>query len=142
MIGKRPIHLITVPIVLNEALRPIEAHGTIQNMRRIRPALMSITKLREMMLIVEGQPAHPITKLALRFTALAAMRPGSIAKAEWCEFISLPWMDQDPDYPTPMWSIPGSHMKESRSFLVPLSPQAVDVLSEPSPIWWTPRVSS
>src|SRR3546814_4425876 len=77
----------------------------------------------------EGDHARPVTRLALRFLALTAVRPGELRGARWDEF-------EDLDGPEPLWRIPAERMKGDSDrkqeadgdHLVPLSHQAVAIL--------------
>lgn len=86
--------------------------------------------LRQMLLDCEAERCRASTKLALRFIALTAARPNEVHGARWDELHDL-------GGPAPTWIIPAARMKgdEDRKseaggdHIVPLSPQAVDVIS-------------
>lgn len=60
---------------------------------------------------------------ALRLAPLVFVRPGELRQAEWAEI--------DLDAPDgPRWSIPAEKMKMRRNHIVPLSTQAVDIITE------------
>lgn len=71
----------------------------------------------------------PITRLALRFLALTAVRPNELRGARWDEF-------EDRNGTEPLWRIPASRMKGDQDrkeeiggdHLVPLTRQAISVL--------------
>jgi len=163
-IGALPISELTPPIVL-QALRSVEARGSIETAKRIRqrisaifeyaiaqgeatsdpaeklgsvlkplrkgrqPAITDITRLQQMIRDADADFARPITRLALRFLALTAVRPGELRGARWEEF-------EDLDGPQPLWRIPAFRMKgdyerkadADGDHLVPLARQSVDVL--------------
>jgi hypothetical protein len=83
-----------------------------------------------MLVKAEAEPAHTVTKLALRLLALTATRPGTLVTTPWSELAVL-----DPKEPT--WRISAARMKlrlamkkdEARDHLVPLAWQAVDVVT-------------
>ncbi len=54
---------------------------------------------------------QPVTKLALRFTALVFQRPGEIRQAEWSEI----------DFVGAVWTIPAARMKQRQPHRIPLS---------------------
>lgn len=81
-----------------------------------RPALLEVEPLREMMRELEACPCHVVTRLANRFIALTAARPGNVNRAEWSEIQG------------DCWVIPAHKMKAHRPFTVPLSRQAMEVL--------------
>jgi integrase len=97
--------------------------------KRRQPAVTSLENARAMLLRVEGEPAHPVTKLAHRLLALTALRPGTLIQAPWAELDEL---DED----EPLWIVPAARMKlllrhkgdEARDHLVPLPRQAVEVI--------------
>jgi integrase len=94
-----------------------------------QPAITDLAALRKMILITEKDNARPVTRLALRFLALAAVRPSELRGAHWDEF-------QDLNGAEPLWRIPGARMKGNLDrkdeiggdHLVPLTPQALSVL--------------
>ncbi|OHV63840.1 integrase [Mesorhizobium sp. LCM 4577] len=91
-----------------------------------QPAIIDLDKAREMLAKAEAEPAHPVTKLALRILALTAVRPGTLATTPWSE-----WPVGDD-----LWQIPAERMKmrlqhkddEARDHFVPLSRQAVEAI--------------
>jgi integrase len=93
------------------------------------PALTDIEQLRAMLWKIENASGHPIAKLASRFTALTAARPGVVQATPWSELAEL-----DPEEPT--WIIPAARMKltvqeklhQSMEHPVPLARQAMELL--------------
>ena len=92
-----------------------------------QPAVTELAEARAVLAQAEAQPAHPVTKLALRLLALTAVRPGEIRGATWAEFEGL--ADSEP-----VWRVPGERMKMKREHLVPLSRQAVEVINTVRPL--------
>lgn len=94
-----------------------------------QPAIVDLVPLRTMIITAEEDYARPITRLALRFLALTAVRPSELRGAVWDEF-------EDLNGAEPLWRIPASRMKgdlERKAelggdHLVPLTPQAIAVL--------------
>lgn len=94
-----------------------------------QPAITDLDELRQMIGKAEEDHARPVTRLALRFLALTAVRPGELRGARWDEFENL-------DGSESLWRIPAERMKgdydrkheESGDHLVPLSQQAIAVL--------------
>ncbi len=72
-----------------------------------QPAVLDLTEAREILNRADAEPAHPITKLALRLLALTAVRPGEIRGAAWVEFENLTGDE-------PLWRIPAARMKMKR----------------------------
>jgi integrase len=107
---------------LAAALKPIRRRGR-------QPAITDIVRLRKMITDAEEDYARPVTRLALRFLALTAVRPSEMRGARWDEFEGL-------NGRSPLWRIPAARMKGNLDrkeevggdHLVPLPPQAVAVL--------------
>jgi integrase len=94
-----------------------------------QPAITDLVPLRKMIVAAEEDHARPITRLALRFLALTAVRPSELRGAHWDEFEGL--NDKEP-----LWRIPAARMKGDverkeeigGDHLVPLTPPAIAVL--------------
>ena len=67
---------------------------------------------------IEAYKGKPTTRLAIKLMALTFVRTGELIGARWAEF----------DLDAARWDIPGVRMKMKTPHIVPLSPQAVDVL--------------
>ncbi|GCD50140.1 tyrosine-type recombinase/integrase [Acetobacter pasteurianus] len=104
--------------IVKPALRPV--------IRNRQPAITDLEQAREMIARVESCVAHPVTLLAFRLLYLTAVRPGEVRAAMWDEFHDLDSQD-------PVWIIPAERMKMSREHIVPLSPQAVNVVQAVRP---------
>lgn len=93
------------------------------------PAVATLYEAREIISKLDSVPAHPVTRLAMRFLALTAVRPGTLITTKWAELADL-----DPD--NPIWRIPAERMKLRKAMKdddrndhdVPLSRQAVETL--------------
>ena len=109
--------------IVQGALAPI--------IKRRQPAVTSLELARKVLHDAESAPAHPVTKLACRFLALTAVRPGELRGAAWTE---LSGRDGD----APLWTIPAARMKlrqhlkehDEREHWVPLARQSVELLAE------------
>ncbi len=94
-----------------------------------QPAITDLEKAREILAVVDANPAYPVTKLAMRLLALTALRPGTLVRTPWSEFDAI-------DPKDPVWQIPASRMKmlkdlkddEDRDHLVPMSKQAMETI--------------
>ncbi len=94
-----------------------------------QPAITDLKKAREMLMKAEEEPAHPVTKLALRILALTVVRPGTLIATPWKE-----WRDLEDS--EPVWQIPAERMKlrlrhkddEARDHLVPLATQTIEAI--------------
>ncbi|BBF70169.1 tyrosine-type recombinase/integrase [Sphingomonas bisphenolicum] len=113
-----------------EVKNPADVRKALRPLTRGRwPALTDLADLRQMLLAVENVPSHPVTKLASRFIALTAVRPGVAQTVTWAE---LP----DDNAAEPIWIIPAERMKLSKErkeqdvydHHVPLARQAMEVL--------------
>jgi integrase len=113
------------------AADPAEKLGAVlKPLRKGRqPAITELVPLRKMIITAEEDYARPITRLALRFLALTAVRPSELRGAKWDEF-------EDLNGTGPLWRIPSARMKgdldrkeeAGGDHLVPLTAQAVAVL--------------
>lgn len=65
-----------------------------------------------------------VTRCALKLAPLVFARPGELRKAEWSEF----------NFDTAEWRIPAHKMKARVMHIVPLSRQALEILSELKPL--------
>lgn len=108
---------------LKDALRPVESrhHAAIVDPKR------GGELLRDMM----AYAGHPVTRAALKLSALLILRPGELRHMEWA------WIDLDGATLT----VPGDVMKRTKvdkangaPHVVPLAPQAVVTLRELHPL--------
>lgn len=68
---------------------------------------------------IEGYQGTPVTRLAMKLMALTFVRTGELIGARWAEF----------DLEAKRWDIPAERMKMRTPHIVPLSTQAVEVLT-------------
>lgn len=158
-IGGQPVADLTAPDFLRIARR-IEGRGAIESAHRIlqncgqvmryaiatgraernpvadlRGALASpperhhaaITDPREiggLLRAIDGYSGNLVTRSALRLAPLVFVRPGELRQAEWAQI----------DLAAAEWNIPAERMKSRQPHLVPLSRQAVAILSELQPL--------
>jgi integrase len=114
--------------VVTKALKPVPR-------AKKRPALLSVTALEDMLQKTESDPASPLTKLASRYLALTAQRPGMVRALPWNEIENVDWQSDQP-CPEALWRVPAHRMKLEKELksdddfehLVPLPQEAVDVL--------------
>jgi len=69
---------------------------------------------------IDGFEGQPVTLWALKLAPHVFVRPGELRQAEWAEI----------DLEAAVWRIPASRMKMKREHVVPLSAQAVAILTE------------
>jgi integrase len=154
-IGKRPIATIKAPELL-AVLRRVESRGALESAHRIRtiagqvfryavatgraerdPAAdlrgalpqpgekhhAAITDPKEVATLlraIDGYQGHFVVKCALRLAPMFFVRPGELRNAEWREI----------DLDEAVWSIPKHKMKMKQDHIVPLSNQAIEILTE------------
>lgn len=114
--------------VVTKALKPVPR-------AKKRPALLSLTELQAMLQKTESDPASPITKLASRYLALTAQRPGMVRALPWNEIENVDWQS-DQACPDALWRVPAHRMKLEKELkldrdlehVIPLPQEAVDVL--------------
>ncbi len=110
---------------LRGALKPV----LVKNMA----AVTEPVAVGDLMRAIEDYQGGPLTRAALKLSALLFQRPGNVRAMKW----SALELESD----EPLWTIPAMEMKRSRyekqngrPHLVPLARQAVDVLLELQPL--------
>jgi len=88
-----------------------------------RPAIIDPKGVAQLLRAIDGYQGSPVVLAALRLAPLVFVRPGELRQAEWSE-IDLEAADG------PRWSIPAEKMKMRRDHIVPLSKQAVEIITE------------
>ncbi len=114
---------------VREAMQPVPR-------KRRWPALTKIEELRSLVQAVDAAGAMPTTRLASRFLALTAQRPGMVAGLPWSEIENVNWSDPESASPDALWRVPSGRMKldvdlredSDWDHEVPLAAAAVDVL--------------
>lgn len=81
-------------------------------------ARVGAVELPQLLRKIEAYQGRPTTRLALKLMALTFVRTSELIEAQWSEF----------DLEAARWDIPADRMKMRTPHIVPLSPQAVDVL--------------
>ena len=158
-IGSQPISEITAPQVL-ACLRRVEergahesAHRILQNCSQIfryaiatgravrdvasdlrgalapspeqhRAAMTDPAAVAGLLRAIDGYQGSIVTKSALQLAPLTFVRPGELRNAEWSEI----------DLDAAQWNIPAAKMKMREAHLVPLSSQALRILSVLQPL--------
>lgn len=84
-----------------------------------RAALVQPAGVGALLRAIDGFDGQPTTQAALQLMAFLFPRPGELRAAEWQEF----------DLKAGVWAIPASRTKMRRPHKVPLSPQALAVMS-------------
>jgi integrase len=73
---------------------------------------------------INGYQGSLVVRCAMRLAPLVFVRPGELRKAEWSEF----------DLNGATWRLPAGRMKMRTEHIVPLSRQAVEILTELKPL--------
>lgn len=81
-------------------------------------ARIDAKELPDLLRKIEGYQGTPTTRLAIKLMALTFVRTGELIGARWAEF----------DLEAGRWDIPASRMKMKTPHIVPLCPQAIQVL--------------
>ncbi|MDA8093180.1 MAG: integrase arm-type DNA-binding domain-containing protein [Betaproteobacteria bacterium] len=108
MIERDPSSAIDLSLVLPN--RPVKHHAALTDPLEAGALMRSIGEFQ----------GSFITVCALRLLALTFVRPGELRHAEWAEI----------DLESATWNIPGPRMKMKEPHIVPLSTQAVAILTE------------
>ena len=158
-LGSRVLKEITAPELLS-VLRPIEASGRGETARRVKQIFGQVARygvalgaceadvsafladalsprvprrmaaltrpddVARLLLSMDAYSGSPVVKTALWLSLYTLCRPGEIRHAEWAE------MDLD----AAVWEIPAEKMKRRKPHAVPLSRQAVELLTELKPL--------
>jgi len=158
-IGTQPIAEIKAPELL-AVLRRVEARGTLDTVHRIRTicgqifryavasgraerdpsgdlkgaipppqeghmaAITEPAKVGELLRAIGGYQGSVAVQCALKLAPLVFVRPGELRNMEWVEI----------DFENAQWNIPADKMKMKEPHIVPLSTQALAVLTEINPL--------
>jgi integrase len=114
---------------INDALKPLPPS-------KRYPALITVAAIRTFMGDIDRAGASPVNRLAARFLALTAQRPGMVRFIEWNDITGVDWGDVDSDISEALWTVPAEkikqelHLRSDEAFThpVPLSVQAVETL--------------
>lgn len=108
---------------LKDALRPVPT--------RHHAAIVDPVGAGKLLRDVMGYEGHPVTRAALKLSALLLLRPGELRHLEWA------WIDLD----AATLTVPGAVMKRKKAdkadgppHVVPLAPQALAILRELQPL--------
>jgi len=99
----------------------IDLRGALISPRvRHHAAIVEPSALGGLLRAIEGFQGRLTTKLALRLAPHVFVRPGELRQAAWSEF----------NFQDAVWRIPATRMKMDREHIVPLSRQAIAILTE------------
>jgi len=85
-----------------------------------RAAITEPIKVGELLRAIACYKGSFVVQSALKFAPLTFVRPGELRHAEWSEI----------DFEKAEWNIPAHKMKMKQAHLVPLSKQAIEILTE------------
>lgn len=92
--------------------------------RTSRAAITDPAQVGDLLRAIDGYTGQFVTRCALRLAPLLFVRPGELRAMEWAEI----------DLAGAEWRIPASKMKMREEHIVPLAPQAVEILRELQPL--------
>ena len=101
---------------LRGALAPIKVTN--------RAAITDPREVAQLLRAIHGYRGHYVVETALKLAPLVFVRPGELRAAQWSEI----------DLEAGEWRIAAHRMKMRQYHLVPLAPQAVDILREIQPL--------
>lgn len=102
-----------------------DLRGALQPVRKSHfPAITDPVEAGKLLRAIEGYRGDHVTRCALRLAPLVFVRPGELRGAEWSEF----------DLAAGEWRIPGTKMKGRADHIVPLAPQALEILRDIEPL--------
>lgn len=157
-IGEIPVQQVKARTLV-EALEPIKARGALETVRRLVQRINEIMIYAVNTGLIDANPASGIgmafekpkkqnmptlrpeelpklmrslimsnlsvsTRCLIEWQLLTLVRPSEASGARWTEI----------DLDTKLWTIPAERMKAKREHVVPLSPQALDILEVMKPI--------
>ncbi|MDO8450681.1 MAG: tyrosine-type recombinase/integrase [Rhodoferax sp.] len=96
----------------------IKPGDVIKPRRKTNYARVDAIELPLLLRKIDAYQGTPTTRLAVKLIALTFVRTGELIGARWSEF----------DLEAARWDIPAERMKMRTPHIVPLSPQAIDVL--------------
>ena len=96
----------------------VKPSDTLKSRRKENYARLGEKELPELLRKIEAYQGGPYTRLAMQLMALTFVRTSELIAARWAEF----------DLQAAEWRIPPERMKMKTPHIVPLSPQAVEVL--------------
>lgn len=88
------------------------------------PTITDPARIAELLRAIDGYQGTLATICALKLAPLVFVRPGELRQAEWSEI----------DLENALWVIPAARMKMREKHFVPLSRQAVAILTELKPL--------
>ncbi len=94
--------------------------GAISKPKTEHAKALSKEEIAKLSIALEKHGGYPVTRIALKLLMLSMVRTGELRQAEWLEF----------DLEHAEWRVPAERMKMREIHIVPLSRQAVSLLSD------------
>jgi integrase len=158
ILGKVPLSKLSAPKVI-DVLKPIAAKGSLETVKRLSQRLNEIMtfavntgviyanplsgiraafqkplkqnmptitpqELPALMNAISYASIKIVTRCLIEWQLNTMVRPSEAAGAKWCEI----------DFDNSLWVIPAERMKKKKEHIVPLSPQAIEILERLKPI--------
>lgn len=115
------VHAIVLELVqVNPAIEGLSKVILGNHTVKHRAALREPEQVAELLKAIDAFGGQYVTQCALRLLPLVAVRPGELRLMEWAEV----------DFEKALWTVPAGRMKMRQPHLVPLSKQAITILSD------------
>lgn len=118
MAGQVMRYAVAHDLIERNPATDVKPSDTLKSRRKENYARLGEKELPELLRKIEAYQGGPYTRLAMQLMALTFVRTTELIAARWAEF----------DLEAAEWRIPPERMKMKTPHIVPLSPQAVEVL--------------
>ena len=118
MAGQVMRYAVAHDLIERNPATDVKPSDTLKSRRKENYARLGEKELPELLRKIEAYQGGPYTRLAMQLMALTFVRTTELIAARWAEF----------DLQAAEWRIPPERMKMKTPHIVPLSPQAVEVL--------------
>lgn len=118
MAGQVMRYAVAHDILERNPAADVKPSDTLKSKRKENFPRISEKEMPELLRRIEAYTGTPRTRLAMKLMALTFVRTSELIEARWDEF----------DLQGAEWRIPAARMKMKTMHIVPLSPQAVEVL--------------
>jgi integrase len=118
MAGQVMRYAVAHDLIERNPATDVKPSDTLKSRRKENYARLGEKELPELLRKIEAYQGGPYTRLAMQLMCLTFVRTTELIAARWAEF----------DLAAAEWRIPPERMKMKTPHIVPLSPQAVEVL--------------
>ena len=118
MAGQVMRYAVAHDLIERNPATDVKPSDTLKSRRKENYARLGEKELPELLRKIEAYQGGPYTRLAMQLMAQTFVRTSELIAARWAEF----------DLQAAEWRIPPERMKMKTPHIVPLSPQAVEVL--------------